>query len=230
MKIAHKRALLLAAIGCNLAGCLTPSAISVLFDVELAVTGTRADGSVWHASAAEILKGKPSPKEFDPYGPTIFRRHDFEVSFVVIKNGFGVELTNLTSMPVCFRFDLARLSSNFDPAPKVLRSMPEFREGEYSRMTAADWERRLATGALPMNKVCVEPGFSKPVYSFDNRIASFPSGKMFNVSYPKDAPVLNPDGVGNWAKLHLPIEFGSRREDVEFKLTARQSRARAMYY
>ena len=41
---------------------------------------------------------------------------------------------------------------------------------------------------------------------------------------------LNPDGVGNWFKLHLPMEVAGRRENLEFTMTASKSHARTTYY
>jgi hypothetical protein len=221
---------LLASIVVSLAGCLKPSSIGVLFDIDLEVRGSRADGSTWQANATNISKGKPSPKEFDPYGDTIFRNREIEANFAVIKSGFSVVLSNLTPSTICFRFDQAKLSSNFEPTPKVLRTVLSLRDGGYPRITEAERLKGIEVGPVPMNKICVEGGGSMHIACFDRQMAAFPSGKMFNIAYPNDAPVLNPDGIGNWAILHLPVEYADRRESLEFKMTATQSRARAKYW
>jgi hypothetical protein len=58
----------------------------------------------------------------------------------------------------------------------------------------------------------------------------FPTAKMFNVSWVDDQPQLVETGVGNWIALSLPVEVGQRREIMDVKLTALDSRARISNY
>ena len=51
----------------------------------------------------------------------------------------------------------------------------------------------------------------------------FPSGKMFNVSMPARGPAKFDNGVGNWLKVRMPIEYEGIREEIEFKLTAKEA-------
>ena len=58
----------------------------------------------------------------------------------------------------------------------------------------------------------------------------FPSGKMFNVRWPEGEPRLLDQGIGNWLRIALPVEYGGKRESMEVMLTVADSKARVSHY
>jgi len=57
----------------------------------------------------------------------------------------------------------------------------------------------------------------------------FPSGNMFNIKWEGKSTTLTDKGVGNWLKIHLPIEYEGKREELEITLTPTDSAARLAY-
>jgi hypothetical protein len=53
---------------------------------------------------------------------------------------------------------------------------------------------------------------------------------MFNVHWADDEPTLADKGIGNWIALSVPVEEGGRRQIMDVKLTAVDSRARISNY
>ena len=53
---------------------------------------------------------------------------------------------------------------------------------------------------------------------------------MFNVSWPKGQTALIENGVGNWIKIVLPIEYEGKRETLNVTLTVKDSKARISHY
>ena len=227
--VAVSRCLALATV--LLSGCLNPSAIIVGFDIDLHVASVGPAGPLWASRAEEISKTVRKPIELDPFGNTVYRGPMFESGFGASKGGFGVSLTNTGPHKICFRFDEARLSSNFQPVSVSLKSWPAPDLDEERRMGMARYAAsRRAAGRQLLPATCLAPGEERTIYSYSDMKELFPNSMMFNVAHLQHVPELNPNGVGNWVKLHLPIEVAGRRENLEFTMTAKRSYARASYY
>ena len=182
------------------------------------------------AKPEEISKPAPLHKELDPFGSTIYRGPLFEAIFAATRGGFVVSLTNTSASEICFRFDEARLSSNYQETNMALRIFSPVDPLIRPNMTKEDLDKLRAGGPQKMEKACLIPGAKRRVPCYLAVKDFFPSGFMFNVAHPEHVPKLEPNGIGNWVKLYLPIDLAGRRENLVFTMTARQSHARASYH
>lgn len=217
----------------SLGGCLTPSAIIIGFDVDLQVVSVGPSGVLWSSRPEQISKTVPKPIELDRFGDTVYRGPMFKAGFGVANTSIGVSLANNSAGEICFRFDEARLSTNFQSTSVAVRGWPPVDADEERRVGWKQyWALRRATGKLPLPKTCLAPGEQRVEngVSVADMKEIFPSGMMFNVAHPENVPKLESNGIGNWVKLYLPIDVAGGRENLEFTMTARQSVARASYY
>lgn len=53
---------------------------------------------------------------------------------------------------------------------------------------------------------------------------------MFNVNWEGRNTNLTKRGIGNRLKIHVPIEYEGKRDELEIKLTLTDSRAWLVYY
>jgi hypothetical protein len=214
----------------TLGGCLNPSAIIISYDIDLQVKGVGPSGAVWSAMPNEISKPAPSPRALDPVGLPKYSGPLFEVEFAATQGGFTVHLANNSAIEICFRFDEAHLASNFQASGAPLRIFPPTAWRELPRLTKEDLDKIRASGPQKMDKACLAPGEMRRIPCYLDMKTFFPSGIMFNVSHPPHVAKLDPTGIGNWMRLHLPMETAGRREEIEFTMTARKSFARKTYY
>ena len=78
--------------------------------------------------------------------------------------------------------------------------------------------------------LCFPPGKSAHVSLGPDLSMLFPNQTMFNVRWPEGHTNLIENGIGNWIKIVLPIEYDGKRETLEVTLTAKDSKARISYY
>ena len=220
--------LLLIAMVC--VGCIHPTAILIFFDIDLQVSRVGASGPARSSPADVIRTMEASAKVRDPDGRTVYRDPLFEIGFAAGDRSFSVLVVNIATEKICFRFDDARVASNFQTTKVPLRT---FRPGDWRTMhlrTQADEDKIRAKGYQQVEKVCLAPGQKVRVPCYWKTQDFFPSGMMFNVAHEKHVAKLIPDGIGNWIKLQLPIEVAGRTDVFEFKMTATGSHARPTYY
>ncbi len=213
-----------------LGGCIHPSAILVSFDIDLAVSSKSPTGATWTAKADEIVRLPPSPKALDPFNGAIFRGQKFEAKFAAAKGAFEITVINLSAIETCFRFDKAHVSSNYRTHPLPLRGFKPTDWRQLHRQTKEDIERIRAAGPQVVEKACLGPGEQKRIPFYLTTKDYFPSGMMFNVAHPQHVAKLDPNGVGNWMKLDLPVESAGQSDVFEFKMIAMHSHARTTYY
>ena len=78
--------------------------------------------------------------------------------------------------------------------------------------------------------LCFAPNKATSISLGPDLSALFPNLTMFNVKWPDGEPNLTERGIGNWLKIVMPIEYDGKRETLEVKLTARDSKARLSNY
>jgi hypothetical protein len=168
------------------------------------------------------------PKLLSPFDAVQYRGQDFEWTFGTGTLGMGGSIANHSAKPLCLRFDQAQIRSNFHPAPMALKtySWSAFRE-KWSILGSTDPKQRQDFGPPAF---CLEPGKEARVSFAPDLGPLFPTEKMFNVSWPDNEPQLTDKGVGNWIALSVPVEIGEKRQVMEVKLTAIDSKARISTY
>ena len=168
------------------------------------------------------------PSVVSPFPAVSYAARDFEWSFGTGTLGLGGDITNRSPSELCFRFDEAQVRSNLHPEPMALSvySFASFR-GKWELLGSTD-PRKWHLFTPP--RFCLASAEKAHVSLAPHLAPLFPTEKMFNVAWLDDQPQLTDKGVGNWIALSLPVEAGARREVLDVKLTATDSRARISNY
>ncbi|MBL0143129.1 MAG: hypothetical protein IPP91_13755 [Betaproteobacteria bacterium] len=218
--------LLAAAVACT-GGCAGSFVVDIAINAQ--VIGRDETGRVWRARQDEITTAPRQQGEASPYSTIKYRGEAFEWTFGAGTHGLGGDVTNHLSSPLCFRFDQTRLSSNLhtDEVPLRVARMLHNVDGT---LVSLGYDKPTERNYRVPSPLCFQPGKSAHFSLSPDLSGLFPTGKMFNVSWPDGEPHLTERGIGNWLKIVLPIEHGGRRETLEVTLTATDSKARISYY
>lgn len=168
------------------------------------------------------------PGLLSPFDAVQYKGADFDWTFGTGTLGMGGSVENHSSDRICLRFDKAEIRSNLRPQAVSLKtySWSTF-EQKWHVIGSTDPKQRQDFTPPPL---CVEPG-KETRFSFGPDLGPlFPTEKMFNVRWEDHEPRLLENGVGNWIALSLPVEIGHRREIMQVKLTALDSKARISTY
>ena len=204
-------------------GCAAIQTLIIDVDVDVQMGGRDATGRVWQAAPSEIIRQTRHPQAASPFAGVSYRGPIFEWRFNGADGGLSGPIYTKISTPVCVRFDQARLTSNMQAKEIPLRITGLSYAGQIPIRDKVGDRRFVAAPSL-----C----FSEKIHAFGmvpDLSQLFPSGTMFNIrSIGKDANLVD-RGVGNWIKLHVPIEYDGKREDLEVTLVVKDSRARISY-
>lgn len=213
----------------GLAAIATGCAGSVVVDYALSarVLGHDETGRAWEAQPHDIVTIPRHPDSASPFAAVKFRGEAFEWTFGIGSLGLGSAVTNRLATPLCFRFDEARLSSNFHPdeVPMRVARMRHNVSGKWVILGDRTDENYFVPPPL-----CLAPEKSAQFSLSPQLSGLFPTRRMFNVQWPDGEPSLTDQGIGNWLKVVLPIEHDGKREMLQVTLTATDSRARKSFY
>ena len=204
-------------------GCAAIQTLIIDVDIDLRVEGRDATGRIWQASPNEIIKQTPHPKAASSFASVTYRGPIFDWGFNGADGGLSGPIYTKISTPVCVRFDQARLTSNMQSKEIPLRVTGVSYAGQIPIRDHGGEARFVAAPSL-----C----FSEKIHAFGmvpDLSQLFPSGTMFNIRAVGKNTNLVDRGVGNWIKLHVPIEYDGKREDLEVTLVVKDSRARISY-
>ena len=210
---------------------LASCAGTVIVDFAIEAQVSRRDSSgqpvVQHPQAISTL---PRPAGLlSPFAAVRYETGILAWTFGTGTDGFGGGVTNLTASPLCFRFDEARLASSLHAAeiPLSVSVVAHTLTGRWTVLGSTD-PKKLRYFAPP--SLCFSPNKSTSISLGPYLSALFPNLTMFNVKWPDGEPNLTERGIGNWLKIVLRIEYDGKRETLEVKLTARDSKARLSKY
>lgn len=204
-----------------LAACAGMGTVMVSYAIKAEVAMRDGSGRTQERGFIVSLPRNPAlDMEKFPFDGVRYRGQDFEWTF---GSGLGGSIANRSAKLLCLRFDQAQVSSNFHPDPRPLRihTWHLFRE-KWSRIGSTDPRQPQFFGPPSL---CVEPGKAVTLGMGLDLKALFPTGKMFNVSWPGNEPQLADNGAGNWIAMSLPVEIGEERLAMDVKLTATDSKA-----
>ncbi len=222
------RALLCLWLAIGLVSCASMRTVIVDVDFDIQLKGRDATGREWQASPGEILK-KRHPQAASPFGNVHYEGKLFELRVGVGPNSFGYFFRSNVGEPVCFRFDQARLLSNFQPKNVPLRV-------KRPRVVPD-----VKVAKLPINQgnedfivapsVCAAPTVAGTPFGFVVDFSGlYPNGQLFNINNDKKSLDYTESGRGNWLKILVPIEYDGKRQELEVTLTAIDSKARFSYH
>lgn len=221
------------------AGCESMRTVGANFTLDVQVKGRDAAGVAWQATPAQIADYPSDALASSPFPHKQYLGKNFNWVFSVGASGIGGGIRNLKSLPVCFRFDEAKLTSNMNAKPTRLQVSQVISNKPFDAQTDPRLDQKLVPlGILRPNKGD-EYLFTPPTLCFAaekqggfhfaiDLSALFPSGHMFNVSWANDKLVGT--GVGNWLKMTVPIEYEGKREEIEVTLVATDSRLSISYH
>lgn len=209
-----------------LASSCAVNVVHIAFDVE--ISGTDAEGRAWRA-APEDIKSIPRGTPESPRYPAIqFEHKNFRWTIGAGVSAIGGLIqTRKSGQEVCFRFDEARLRSNMheEEIPlRVVEALYFLPSGHVVRI--ANYKGR--TTPTPVPPIC----FSDRPQNFHfapDLSALFPSGRMFNIDWPKDDAKRLQGGMGNWVGFRVPIESDGRREVLDIRLIATDKKVVTKY-
>jgi hypothetical protein len=208
----------------TLMGCASMQTLIIDVDLEVKVSGRDASGRAWQAASGEIIKQARHPQAGSPFGNVVYQGPVFEWKFGADTGGFGDAIYSKVASPVCMRFDQAQLTSNMQSKQIPLRVSAVWYDGRFIIKSNAGEKRFVAAPSL-----C----FSDKVHAVGlllDLTELFPSGNNFDIQWSGKDTKLLAHGIGNWLKVHVPIEYEGKREELEVTLTAKDSRGRISYH
>lgn len=211
----------------GLAGCA--GTVIVDFAIEAQVSRRDAVGRPVAQRSQEISILPQPARLLSPFAAVRYETAALAWTFGTGTLGFGGGVTNLTTGPLCFRFDEARLASNLHTVeiPLSVSWVAHTLTGDWTVLGSTD-PKKLRYFAPP--SLCFAPNKSTSISLGPDLSALFPNLTMFNVKWPDGEPNLSERGIGNWLKIVLPIEYDGKRETLEVRLTAKDSKARISHY
>lgn len=228
-------ALALAALPLPPAEGFSLGAVAVSFELDVAITGRDATGALWQALPDNVSKVACTTCS-GGLRRTHFDGKLFKWRFSAGKDSFGHAILSKVDAPLCFRFDQARLTSNLQTKEIPLRVWRAYQGQEISQKISptfpAKWNihRFPGTGFVPSPAFCFQESKEESFLLALDLSEVFPNGHMFNVNWKGRDPTLTEQGIGNWLKIHVPIEYSGNREELEVTLTATKSHAWLVYY
>lgn len=208
----------------TLMGCASMQTLIIDVDLEMKVSGRDASGRAWQAASGEIIKQERHPQAASPFGNVVYQGPVFEWKFGGDTGGFGRAIYSKVSSPVCMRFDQAQLTSNMQSKLIPLRVSAVWYDGRFIIKNNVGEKRFVAAPSL-----C----FSEKIHAVDlllDLTELFPSGNNFDIQWSGKDTKLLANGIGNWLKVHVPIEYEGKREELEVTFTAKDSRGRISYH
>lgn len=222
-----QRMALLGGFSALVVGCA--GTVGVDFAIAAQVSRRDAAGNPLLQRAGDITT-LPRPEGLlSPFSATHYETQTLAWTFGTGTYGFGGDVTNRADTPLCLHFDEARLASNLHPSeiPLSVSSVAHTITGKWKVLGSTD-PKKLRYFAPP--SLCLAQQKSAHITLGPDLSALFPNLTMFNVKWPKGEPHLTERGIGNWLKIVLPIEYGGKRETLEVRLTATDSKARISHY
>jgi hypothetical protein len=212
----------------GLAGCESMRTVIVNIDFDIQLTGRPSDGLVWRASAQEITK-KRHPQAASPFANVHVESKLFEWRIDVSPRSVGYFLRSNIDVPICFRFDQATLTSNFQPkAVPLMVKRP--RIGIVGGQAARLDINPLDDGYIVASMVCADKEKGASFGFVADFSTLYPNGQAFNINQSGKSLDYTEHGKGNWLKLNVPIEYAGKREEIEVTFTAINSIARYSYH
>jgi hypothetical protein len=219
-----------------LAGCESMRTVIVNVDYDVEVSGTDEAGLKWQAPSSEI-KRERHEKAASPFPNVRYDGRLVEWKIGAGPKDFGYFFRSKTDEPVCFRFDQAQMTSNFQRDPKPLRiTWARYGPigGQIMVMPAALRDKSVVAAKVDTRPVaptvCAAPDKGTTFGFVVDASELFPSGQLFNINQAGKELDYTERGTGNWWKISVPIEHGGKREQIEATFTARGSKARNSYH
>ena len=206
-------------------GCAV-DVVHIAFDVE--ISGTDAEGREWRAAPQDIISVPRGTPESPQYSRIQFEHKIFRWTIGAGVSAIGGLIqTRKSGQEVCFRFDEARLRSNMheEEIPlRVVEALYFLPSGHVVRIA----NRKGQTTPTPVPPICFS---DRPQnFNFAPDLSSlFPSGRMFNIDWPKDDAKRLQGGVGNWVSFRVPIEHDGKREVLDIRLIATDKKVVTKY-
>lgn len=209
---------------CVTAGCASLGTVVVGFDLDVQVAGRDPEGRIWRAGNDEIVRRPRNSKTAASFFDLQYQGRLLSWDTGATFDGFGYTIQSQASKSVCIRFDQARLTSNMH-AEGVEMRVSRVRQGPVQAPTIQLPKNRSETGFFVAPALCFNQNKVDSFFLAPDLSSLFPSGKMFNVNWSGNDPNLIERGIGNWLKIHVPVEYEGKREQLEITLTAKDSKA-----
>lgn len=209
--------LLLIIFATSMSGCGAIGTQGANFAIDLNVQGVDSAGKAWRAQPDEIKVNTPSPNALSQFPEIAYEGTRLRWQFGVGSSGFTGTIQNKTAASFCVRFDQATLTSNFQSKPvpmRVTQVIQKAYKKEWLILRGDKGEIKI----FDPPKLCFTP-MQPELYMLSIEASPlFPSGNLFNINHagPKTG-----QGIGNWFRIQVPVEYDGKPElmDITFKAT-----------
>lgn len=211
-------------------GCAT---VQVDFAVDAQVAVRDEGGRAWRAVPEDVRElpvgaNAESPFSTESVFPRVQYEHKAFVWDILLgESSFNGTIRSKIASEVCLRFDQARLSSSSQSSEVPLRVFTGLK-GPANKMLVMgalghDKSKSVAPPRLCFTALQTDFFWFKPDLS-----ELFPNQRMFNSISAQNTVDPLQRGIGNWLVITVPIEYQGKREELQLKLTATDSRAKLL--
>lgn len=213
--------------------CLLPwlvacaGTVVVDYEIEAKVQAFDEIGLPVKLPGQEIGVRPRPPNLASPFDWVRYRDETLDWTITVSSVSFGGDVRNAGSDALCLRFDQATIASSLRESEIPLKAANWLQYSpKHERIVAPPGAEKYFTPP----SLCMQPSQSAVFTLTPELDALFPTRKMFNVSWPEGTPQLTGNGAGNWVRLTLPTERGTRKVVMQFQLIAIDSKARISHH
>lgn len=205
-------------------GC---TSVTTHFAVDAQIAVRDDGGRVTSATPDAITQLPVGPNVESPFPRVQYEHKAFTLKISASENGLWGTLRGKIASEVCFRFDQALLTSNMHTPEVPLRvSLGTLYRGAKALIVRASKRDGNKSTALP--PLCLSAN-QDDYFSFHPDVSElFPNQRMFNSISPQNSVDALERGIGNWLKMMVPVEYDGKREALEVKLTATDSKAKLL--
>lgn len=202
--------------------------VVVSFHTSMSVESRPSGTDSWR-SAPGSIESKPADKRQVVTYPTYsYNDARISISAGATEKAFGFAATNNSGSKLCLRMGEARIMSEFTKTPIPLRARGPFWPTHITDLSRQEREQMHKMDRVLPPSMCLDPGQSLHASFWVDAAELFPSGYMFNVSWPDNVPKLVSNGVGRWLSVEFPVEQAGIQEQMRITLTVKESKARLL--
>jgi hypothetical protein len=213
-------ALFVAVLAAPLASGQTIRTLIADFGISGSVRLVDADGADVAGESASLNMLAKDPRRLSPFGDLHYEGKTLRATLIVNSDTIKGDIENKGASTVYIRFDQAVVSSNVHAAELPLKVYSATVQGVHMRHPG-----QLAS--VPAMRLA--PGQKGHVYLAPSYAGLFPAGRLFGVEFDGKEAALSKDGIGNAARLRVPVEVDGKRLSAVIDMKAEQSSVRSSY-
>ena len=184
-------------------------------------------GRAWRAVPKDVRELPVGANAESPFPRVQYEHTAFVWDIFLGESSFNGTIRSKIASDVCLRFDQARLSSSSQSSEVPLRVFTGLK-GPANKMLVMGAPDRDKSKSVAPPQLCFA-GLQTDFFWFKPDLTElFPNQRMFNSISAQDTADPSQRGIGNWLTMTVPIEYDGKREELQLKLTATDSRTKLL--